>query len=293
MKSVFIVVILCLLSVPLLINAQSKKRYFYYDTVDRQTSKGLADYQIVYTPDSAGLYSFEKRKMSDDRLLMNGHCVSPDSESRTGSFVSYHENGTMKERGQYSNNKRVGLWKTYTDSSKLKEEGSYVEGKQEGLWKYYYENSKQLWYNVDMVADKRDGTLKSFYRNGKLKRIEQLDKGVTISGECYDKDGKDIEFTPFEQMPYTSYSIPLFLAANVHYPLKALDGYVQGKVYATFVVDKQGNVTKLKITKSLTKECDAEVMRVMRLMPKWVPGVMDDELVDVWYTQPVRFKLED
>lgn len=264
----------------------------YYGTDDKETLKEVASYYVSFARQGDCLYVFETRKSTNDRLLMKGYCLTPDSQSTTGHFTAYSESGGILEEGKYLNNQRTGVWKEYTDSGMLKEEGPYVDGKQKGLWNYYYDNSKRLWYTVDMVADVQDGTLKSYYKNGKLKRVEQLEKGKSISGKCYDQDGKEIKFTPFTQMPSPEYSIMQFLADHIGYPSKARKKGIEGRVRVKFVVNEEGYLTQFKIIKSLGHGCDEEVLRVMRLMPKWVPGLRDDEPVKVYYTQPVSFKLE-
>ncbi len=82
-----------------------------------------------------------------------------------------------------------------------------------------------------------------------------------------------------------------FIQDNLRYPAAAMADSVQGRVIVQFVVDATGQIVSPKIVRSLSAECDAEVLRVVRLMPKWTPGKHEGKNVDVRYTLPVAFSL--
>ncbi len=82
-----------------------------------------------------------------------------------------------------------------------------------------------------------------------------------------------------------------FVSKNLQYPAEAKEAGVQGAVVVQFVVDKTGKITSPKVLKGLSPECDAEVLRVVSLMPQWKPGMQDGEAVNVKYTLPIMFKL--
>ena len=81
-----------------------------------------------------------------------------------------------------------------------------------------------------------------------------------------------------------------FIATNLKYPQQAVKDDVQGMVLVDFVINTEGKATDPKIVRSLSPECDAEVIRVVSLMPAWTPGQQDGETVNVKYTLPVMFK---
>ena len=83
-----------------------------------------------------------------------------------------------------------------------------------------------------------------------------------------------------------------YLAKNLRYPAKAKANKVQGRVVLKFIVDKQGCISDVKVVKSLDPECDAEAIRLIKNMPKWIPGKIDGEPVErCSFTCPVIFKL--
>lgn len=83
-----------------------------------------------------------------------------------------------------------------------------------------------------------------------------------------------------------------FLSKNVKYPAEAESNNVQGRVIVTFVVEKDGEISNVKVVKSIHPALDAEALRVINSMPKWTPGMQNGEAVRVKYTVPVTFRLQ-
>lgn len=83
-----------------------------------------------------------------------------------------------------------------------------------------------------------------------------------------------------------------YLAANIKYPASAVKAKKQGRVIVTFVIQKDGSVTKARIAKSVDPELDAEALRIVKAMPNWTPGTQDGKPVNVKYTIPVVFSLQ-
>ena len=82
-----------------------------------------------------------------------------------------------------------------------------------------------------------------------------------------------------------------WLTKTLRYPTAAKANMTQGKVVAVFYVEKDGSITNIKITKSLSDECDREALRVLRMMPKWQPGIYHDEPCRTKVCIPIVFKL--
>ena len=111
------------------------------------------------------------------------------------------------------------------------------------------------------------------------------------------KEGTDPSkpYDVVEQMPqYPGGTGKLFeyLTKNVRYPKEAEDKCLQGRVIATFVVEKDGSITNAKIVKSIDPALDAEALRVVNGMPNWIPGRQNGETVRVKYTVPITFRLQ-
>ncbi|TCC93437.1 energy transducer TonB [Pedobacter frigiditerrae] len=82
-----------------------------------------------------------------------------------------------------------------------------------------------------------------------------------------------------------------FLGANIKYPEMAAKNNVQGKVLVSFVVEKDGSLTDIKIERSLGSGTDEETIRVLKLSRNWNPGIEDAKPVRVKYNIPVKFAL--
>lgn len=84
-----------------------------------------------------------------------------------------------------------------------------------------------------------------------------------------------------------------YLSHNLRYPEKAMDAGVEGQVVVQFVVCEDGTLCKESVVKSLGGDCDEEVLRVIKRMPKWKPGKSDGKPVKVYHRLPVTFKFAE
>ena len=98
------------------------------------------------------------------------------------------------------------------------------------------------------------------------------------------------DFQP-PMFPGGEQALMLFIKANLRYPPQAAKRKAEGKVVMTFVVDKTGKVTEIKVAKSVDIYLDAEAIRVCKLLPDFYPARQNGELVSVWFTLPITFKL--
>ena len=74
-------------------------------------------------------------------------------------------------------------------------------------------------------------------------------------------------------------------------PAQAKAANVQGTVVVTFIIRSTGKVEEAKVAKGVQADMDAEALRVIALMPDWMPGKQHGKAVDVAYTIPIQFKL--
>ena len=84
-----------------------------------------------------------------------------------------------------------------------------------------------------------------------------------------------------------------FLANNIKYPKEAREAGIQGVVYMTFVVEKDGSITGAKIMRGIGGGCDEEAIQVVSAMPKWKPGTQRGKPVRVQFNLPIRFTLDE
>ena len=82
-----------------------------------------------------------------------------------------------------------------------------------------------------------------------------------------------------------------WLTRNLRYPVAAEERKLQGKVVAEFIVNKDGSITDVGLVTTLNPYCDREALRVLRMMPRWTPGVQNDKPCRTKVCIPIVFKL--
>ena len=108
------------------------------------------------------------------------------------------------------------------------------------------------------------------------------------------KTEKDSVYNIVEQMPEFpggTNALLKYVANNIHYPEKAKDAGIEGRVFIGFVIRKDGSVSDVKVMKGIGGGCDEEAVRVINSMPKWTPGRQKGETVNVNYSMPIKFML--
>jgi len=102
-------------------------------------------------------------------------------------------------------------------------------------------------------------------------------------------------FTAVEEQPQFPGGIEelyKFISRNLHYPEMAAQNNIQGRVFVKFVVEKDGSVSQVSVARGKDPDLDREAVRVVKTLPKFIPGKMNGQNVRVWYTLPINFKLQ-
>ena len=107
--------------------------------------------------------------------------------------------------------------------------------------------------------------------------------------EDQDKIYRSAERMP--QFPGGEDALMKYLQMHINYPPMAKANKIQGRVILQFVVDKTGKVGEVKVVRSVDKDLDKEAIRLVKSFPKFTPGRQNGQVVSVWYTLPVTFKL--
>jgi len=120
-------------------------------------------------------------------------------------------------------------------------------------------------------------------------------KEVIATEPVKPKEEENKVFDVVEQMP--SYpggngALMQYLSSHIKYPVIAEENGIQGRVICTFVVERDGSITDVRIAKSVDPSLDKEAMRVVSSMPKWIPGKQNGSAVRVKFTLPVTFRLQ-
>ena len=83
-----------------------------------------------------------------------------------------------------------------------------------------------------------------------------------------------------------------FIRKNIKYPEEAKTKQIEGKVIISFVVTREGSITDVKVVRGIGGGCDEEALRVVRMMPKWIPGKQNGMAVSVRFNLPVTFSIK-
>jgi protein TonB len=83
-----------------------------------------------------------------------------------------------------------------------------------------------------------------------------------------------------------------FIQANLRYPENSIENNEQGKVYVYFIIESDGSISNITIARGVSPSIDAEAIRVIKLMPKWNPGLEKGRPVRTRMMLPVVFKLQ-
>ncbi|WP_303661011.1 energy transducer TonB [uncultured Duncaniella sp.] len=94
------------------------------------------------------------------------------------------------------------------------------------------------------------------------------------------------------QFPGGEAALLKYVAEHIRYPAMAQENNIQGRVVVQFVVTKTGAVGEVKVVRGKDPDLDKEAVRVVKSLPKFVPGKMNGHAVNVWYTLPIQFKLQ-
>ena len=144
--------------------------------------------------------------------------------------------------------------------------------------------------------------MNSCKRKPKVQKQEMEGTRVVVKAESAEdtaqiKNAESTEktFEVVEQMPAFpggDAALMKYLSENIKYPEAAEKAGEQGRVVVNFIVEKDGAISNVYVVRSVTPTLDAEAVRVIKAMPKWVPGKQDGQFVRVKYNVPVSFRLQ-
>ncbi len=140
---------------------------------------------------------------------------------------------------------------------------------------------------------------------------KEITNELVVNAEVTD-DTKNIEITPVKveeeeeeeeveiftvvendpEFPGGTEALYKYLATNIKFPQLARDNNISGRVYVTFVVERDGSITGARVLRDIGGGCGAEAIRVVKAMPKWTPGKQRGKPVRVQYNLPVAFILQ-
>lgn len=242
------------------------------------------------------------------QITSEAEFLGADFIRKDGPAKYWYESGNMKSEGAYKNDLQLGEWKYYHRKTRhLSSQGEFENGKKIGLWKKY-DSKGRLMEELHYISGKRVG---SFIQYDSLDTAVNQGEYVadTLSSQSKRIDMHVNRGTKkVEEMPYLSSckkevdikkrsgcsgnTLLRHIYSNLKYPAKARDIGMEGRVLAQFLVNKDGSVSHVDVYQALCQPFKDEVERLLLTLPLWEPGTNNGNAIDVYYTVPIRFRLE-
>jgi len=267
----------------------------FYDKNWQQSDPENAGYYRIVSSDTSGKFQYlVKDYYISGQLQMTGTYKSISPDYKTGIFKYWYENGQQKLICSYVNNKLDGEYLEYYNNGKPKNKKFYKNGLLNGTEKSW--SSKGFLAKVVEYKDGvKHGKFMTYYDNGQLIRKDIYRNNRFVKGNCYTREGKDTSYFDYFIMPKFKGGLEgfkRFVLDGIKYPEVARQNKEEGQVYLKFTIDKEGNLIKAEIIKEDKEYFNEEVMRVLKLSPKWIPGRKDGKLINVTITIPISFKIQ-
>lgn len=232
---------------------------------------------------------YDRKKVLQERISFEDHNL----EIRKGPYALY-KNERVIEEGEYDKGYKYGEWKSYHENGKLLEKINYSWDKIDGLNEIYWDNG-QVARIGKYVVGKKNGLWNTYYGDGKLAGKEWYNEaGMLKEKKYYDPNGAIVEDNQLFQSPSYPAGIAAFyskLGSLIKYPAKAAHNGVEGSVKLAFTIKKDGSVDDIKVVESPSDLLSVEAVRVLRIAGKWVPGKQLGEYVEERYSLPIKFSL--
>ena len=257
-----------------------------------------------------GKLNFSGTSLSVDKLTLDGPVLTffPDGKKKAelnykngslkGLSYYYYHNGALQEIRDYGDT-AAGKWANgpggsyllsiYRDST-----GKVMVEHGNGYLKELIFSYSQVILEGNVINGKQEGEWKLSDSEGQFKTVEKFKDGLLIEGICRLKGGRTCNFNDYEMAPeFPGGQVALRKYINTHlgYPDALKRAGIEGVVLANFVVGRTGQAEDAKILRSAQKDLDDEVIRLIKEMPLWQPGIQNGIPVRILYTIPIAFRL--
>ena len=129
---------------------------------------------------------------------------------------------------------------------------------------------------------------------GEILKVTQRVETEPVKAEAPKPEVENKVFDVVEQMPSFpggNAALMKYLNENIKYPVVAQENGVSGRVVVSFVVERDGSITDVNVERSVDPSLDRESVRVVKAMPRWIPGKQNGSAVRVKFRVPVTFRL--
>jgi TonB family protein len=290
-----------------------KSKYFQYlneDYAELQSKEGAAYVRMFYGIDSLkphyevrdytidGKLMFIATSSSKEYLLFDGPCTYFNSLRKplmTGNYTNSKPSGDWLE---YYNNGQIKLQLTYSDGTKL------IHNSWDSLGHPEVKDDNGLFVGRDSAGTVvlkgavkngwQEGKWEGYDKDGKLFYEEKYFNGKLVKGSKYLSDGTIVNYDVEEQTPTFpggEKRLYKFLRDVVEYPRDAFMNGTEGTVVVQFVVDEEGQPTKVAIHAGVSTDLNIVALRTVKLMPKWKSGKNRGVTIPLLMRLPISFHM--
>jgi antitoxin component YwqK of YwqJK toxin-antitoxin module len=270
-----------------------------------------------------GLWKMESYYLSNGRLFMKASYKTAEGKINQGDYERFYENGNREVKAFYIDDKFEGLYMSWYMDGKRKDslfmkrdlavgKGNSLarSGKPALIYDLDEDGNGQVQYlNEDqsvaskgpLVNSRRQGKWVYFANEGYKEWEVNYEKDSVTAAICFNQEGIQQNDCIFEKEAEPQGGIKGWAAylqkaiAGFDYPSRKLSRSrttLSGEVWVKFLIEKDGSIADVQITKSLNPEADSIVRSVISRAPNWKPGIYRGKIVRSYHTQPVTFLVQ-
>jgi hypothetical protein len=296
--------------------AQHKDVYFLKFPDKQVSTRDSADFiRVISDPDSGSVFFNVFELYANGNPKLRGKTFTLRHIVLEGQFIKYYPTGKKQQVGNYEREKLDGDVFDYYPNGNLYTHKQYhwtgdsliiACNDSTGKPLVVDSNGYYIGYSKDFKTVYEEGNVKSGVKDGRWKsgaddkdvRVYANGKVISIGGRAIDPDDKAWSFPASE--PHFKGGVEalyIYLTHHIKYPEVAINENVQGTFTISFIVEKDGSLSNLKIGRNLNNDSDGvvkidnEVLRVFQESPAWIPGKQNGRVVRAAFGVPVTFLL--
>lgn len=231
-----------------------------------------------------------------------------------GDYMEFYRNGRKKKLSHYEGGRKTGDVIAFYPSGRFYDEKSYIDANtyppamnyinmRDSTGKVLADNGNGYWieYHKNFEGVAEEGKIRNGLKDSvwtvwgpdSTGRFETYNNGKLVDMKLFGISGGKVFIGKLPEYPGGLNAFYKFLGENIVYPDAARRNGIQGRVILTFIVEKDGGLSDIKVEHGIGSGCDEEAVKVLQLSPKWIPAVLRGKPVRTEYTIPLSFTLSD
>ncbi len=287
-------------------------KFIYLDSTNQESKTKNYDYIRVIKDSKLNKKSYAVQEYyRSGEIRMEGTSETNNGSSKEGITTYYYKNTNKKSQTNYVKGRVNGINLEWYENGSKKLEGEYIEDEKKmtstpkinqfwdinGVQKVvdgngFFDNQGENEYEKGEVKNGfKDGIWEGSFKNSKSTYKETYKNGKLISGESLDNNNISYNYTEIETKPeFKSGIMDFYKYLSKNYRLPNMPQGTKGKVYITFVVDKDGKIVEPRVLRDLGYGTGEEAIRVLNNCDKWTPAKQRGQKVRCSYSLPISIQ---